>query len=112
MGLTELKLDDIANGILIVIIGLLSWLGINRGRKAKAEDEVPSASRPMEIAGALIDSRKADQLIEALDRNTEARERNTEALRHHGKLMAEAGESLREVNFEIRSMIKEIIRMK
>jgi hypothetical protein len=110
MGLTELKLDDVANGILIVIIGLLSWLGINRGRKAKADDELPSATKPMEIAGALIDSRKADQLIEALDRHSQELDRNTEAIARHGKMISEAADNLREVNFEIRSMTKEIIR--
>lgn len=104
MGLSEIKLDDVANGILFVIIGLLSWLGINRGKKAKAAEE-PVATKPVEIAGALIDSRKADMLIEALDRNTEA-------LRHHGKMIDQAAEDLREVNFEVRSMTKEIIRTK
>lgn len=110
MGLSEIKLDDVANGILIVIIGLLSWLGINRGRKAaKAEEEAP-ATKPMEIAGALIDSRKAEQLIEAIDRNTEARDRNTEALKHHERMIEQAAEDLREVNSEIRRLTTEIIR--
>lgn len=109
MGLTEIKLDDVANGILIIIVGLLSWLGINRGRRAKAEEDAP-ATKPMEIAGALIDSRKADQLIDALDRHSNELERNTEALSRHGKMIGEAAENLREVNFEIRSMTKEIIR--
>lgn len=101
MGLAEFKLDDVANGILVIIVGLLSYLGIRGGRKAKADDEAPA--KPLEIAGALIDSRKADQLIDALDRNTEAMNR-------HGKQLDDVGENVREAGHEIRSMTKEIIR--
>lgn len=97
-----IDLNAVANGILVVIVGLLSWLGINRGRKAKEEDEAPAA-RHVELAGAVIDSHKADQIIEAVNRNTNA-------LRESAGLFEDIREELREIRGDIRALIMEIVR--
>jgi len=63
-------------------------LGILSGRKANGQ--------PIELAGAVIDRETADELIEALRKNTAAHERLTELLE--------------DVRLEMRDLTHEIIR--
>lgn len=98
--ITDASLENVANGIVIIIVGLLSWLGINRGRKTKEKEEAP---RQVELAGAVIDGKRADQIIEALDRNTAA-------LRIHAEAVFEVRAVVREAKNELRTMTTEIIR--
>lgn len=101
MGLTEIKFDDVANGILIIIVGILSYLGIQKGSGSSKKEE--HEVKHVELAGAVIDNRKADEIIQALHRNTEALHRN-------GQLAEKIRENLEETNQELRSMVLEIIR--
>lgn len=97
-----IDLNAVANGILVVIVGLLSWLGIKKGRDDKEKDEAPTA-RHVELAGAVIDSHKADQIIEAFNRNTHA-------LRESAGLFDDIRDELRELRGDIRALITEIVR--
>lgn len=97
-----IDLNAVANGILVVIVGLLSWLGIKKGRDAKEEDSTP-ASRHVELAGAVIDNHKADQLIDAVNHNTHA-------LRETSGIFEDIREELREVRNDIRALTMELVR--
>ncbi|MGE0231177.1 MAG: hypothetical protein AB7O39_03080 [Flavobacteriaceae bacterium] len=53
--------ENIANGLLILIVGLLSWLGIKGGRERKPQQ------RDVEVTGALVDGGAVKMLAEAVD---------------------------------------------
>jgi len=53
--------EQVANGILIVITGILGYFGIRKGFAGSA----PAGNASIAVAGAMIDAKKADEIIEA-----------------------------------------------
>lgn len=92
-----ITIGNIANGIALLVFGILSGIGLYMGRKQQS-----SAGRPapqgdtVEIAGALIDGQQARALTAALDRNTEA--------------VTRAGVHVDDACREIRHLTDELIR--
>ncbi len=85
--------EAFANGLLIVVVGLLSALGLRGGKKAadKPKDET------MQVLGAVIDNRKADELVRSIKDQTEAIKRNTETLRDMNRNMDETQRDMRDL---------------
>lgn len=98
----ELQIHDIANGLLIVIIGVLSWLGINRGRRSK-EEEAAKPQSALQVAGALIDGRQADKIVEAINKNTDI-------ITIKIKISEDLHDAVRELRTDIRELTREIVR--
>lgn len=63
--------EQVANGILIVITGILGYFGIRKGFAGSA----PAGNASIAVAGAMIDDKKADEIIEAINHNTAAIEK-------------------------------------
>lgn len=57
------QVENLANGLLVVIIGILTWLGINRGRSPRRSDVA-------EVAGAIVDNSSIDRLTAAVEAQT------------------------------------------
>lgn len=100
MDWSTLNFENLANGLLAVIIGLLSWLGFKGGRKDKSGD---GKTENMELAGAVIDNKKADQLIEAFEDLGEAIKANSDALR---RMHDRVGEEMSETRAHMRDLMR------
>lgn len=57
------EVENVANGVLVVVVGVLTWLGINRGRGAQKEGVA-------EIAGAIVDNSAIDRMTAAIEAQT------------------------------------------
>jgi ABC-type transporter Mla subunit MlaD len=91
---------------LAIIVGL-AWLGERMGRKA------PPATDNARILGAVIDGKKADEMIAAFGRlstrlaeNTKALEANTASVASAEREIDEARTDIRELNREIAKSVK------
>lgn len=89
------SLQDVANGLLAIIIGMVVWFGKRSGSK-------PEAAPHVELAGAVIDNRKANDLVRGFERTAEALDDNTEASRSTAAGIAAIGAEVRAVRDEIR----------
>lgn len=87
--------DNIAAGIAGLGATFLALLGYSRGRSKPETSNV-------EIAGALIDSSKAQDVIDALDRNTAALVQNTEMKRRHLEELQANTSEVRDLASEIK----------
>lgn len=58
------QVENVANGLLIIILGILSWLGWNRG-KGKGRPE-----QTAEIAGAIVDNSALLKVAAAIEAQT------------------------------------------
>lgn len=94
MQIAGYNLNDIANAFLVVVIGVLSWLGV-RGGRGKVETA--------EIAGALVDNRSAEKLTLILTDQIEQ-------LKAHGHKVSRNTEAVNQLTGEIRDLREEIIR--
>ncbi|HCO90948.1 MAG TPA: hypothetical protein DIT40_08245 [Alphaproteobacteria bacterium] len=65
-------LQDLANGVIALILGFVVWIGRQAGRKS-------SGSKQVEVAGALISGKDAERIIHAIEQNTAASDRATAA---------------------------------
>lgn len=76
----SVNFENFANGLLVIVVALISALGIRHGHKART---APPAQKgeDFQLAGAVIDSVKVDELIAAFDRNTKEVVAFHEALR-------------------------------
>lgn len=55
--------EQIASGILVVALPVLAALGIINGKRRREREDAPDS---LAIAGAVIDNRKADELIASI----------------------------------------------
>ena len=98
MDWSTINFDNLANGLLAVIIGLLSWVGFKGGQKGKS-----NSSENLELAGAIIDNKKADELIAAFEDHIELLKENTNALR---RLHDRVGEEMSETRSHMRDLMR------
>lgn len=105
MGLPEITVESVANGMLAIIVGMLSWLGYRQVKPADpAKAHPPAPERRMEISGVLMDKRHAEQIIEAVNENTDAvRTKTSETV-----ALANA---INELRSDMRELTRELIRM-
>ena len=85
---------NVGNGLLAVIIGLLTYMGIRGGRKRPAE---------IEVASAMVDSVAVSRLAEAVREQTEVLEDGAREMHQHAAV-------LREHTAEVRALREEMIR--
>lgn len=104
------KIDytNLANGILVFIIGLLTWLGIRGGRQ--------KAAQPVEaqLAGAIVDSSSVRLLVDAIKEQTSVRQEGQKQAKDNAHMLARRIEALadgcEEMTSELRSLREEMIR--
>ncbi|RAI01083.1 hypothetical protein DLJ53_17865 [Acuticoccus sediminis] len=98
----DINLTEVFNGIMIVGALALAWVSRKLGtRTADGQGE------PMQLAGAVIDNSKAEQLEAAFVAHTEALEDNTRAIHQSRRETTHAMESLER---EIQDLTQETIR--
>ncbi len=101
-------LEDAATGLLVLLGGILSWFGIQNGRKAA---KTPGQGGDfLELAGAVIDKDKADELISAVRENTRTLNHNVAAIDAFREGVDELRSDMREGFRELRSELKETVR--
>lgn len=117
-----LDYEGLANGLLILITGLLGYFGIRRGIRSAGETAaaVNAAAEPkgtIQVAGALIDSKKADELIKAFDRNVIAKtnleaavRENTLATNQNNDAIGHVQQQIIHINGGIQALTLEIAR--
>jgi hypothetical protein len=88
---------------LAIIVGL-AWLGERMGRKA------PPATDSARILGAVIDSKKADELIAAVGRLSTATDNNTKAIEASTAAAESVEAEIREARTDVRELTREIVR--
>lgn len=93
------SISDWANGVLIVIVGLLSYFGIRRGQGAN--EAAPANPSTIEVAGALVDSRSVDKLSGevagqsiAIMTQTQAMKDQTRAIEANTRMMEDLKEDV------------------
>lgn len=96
--LTPEQLSNISLGLLVIVTTVLGFIGSRFGRKAR---DTPAET--LELAGAIIDSSKADEMILALDRTRHALDKNTAAV-------GEMRQDTSEVRQAIVNLTSELIR--
>ena len=73
MNWTPINFDQVANGLWVVILALLSAIGARVGFRNPTPPAAPSAGavgRAVEVAGALIDTKHTQDLIDQIGLNT------------------------------------------
>ena len=116
------SIQDIANGILAIIIGLLGYFGIKGGVKKGEDASAPRKdASTFEVAGALVDNRAVEKLsgevagqslaitaqAVAIKEQTEAIREQTRAIRDlHGDLseIADISRSITDLGTQIARM--------
>lgn len=71
----SLNIEQVANGLLIVILGVLSYLGIRGGRRQQQHEDTTTGV----IAGALVDSTSIKMLCNSIDVFRNSLEGNSKA---------------------------------
>lgn len=99
--------EGMANGLLIVITGILGWFGIRRGMKSEGAKEAP---KTLEIAGALVDSRAVEKLSGevtgqaiAITAQAAATKDQTRVLERQTEAIIDLKDEVRELRHEMRS---------
>lgn len=101
-------LEDAATGLLVLLGGVLSWFGIQNGRKAA---KTPGQGGDfLEIAGAVIDKDQARELIGAVRENTRALQNQVGAVEAFQEDLRDVKSEVRDVLRELRSELKETVR--
>ena len=107
--MTEEQLSSVYNGLILFGSGLFAYLGVLLSKRASAPPAKAAATGDtMQIAGAIIDSRKANELIDsnlslmrALNENTRALEANSRSAEDFkddiGGMRGEVGHLAREI---------------
>lgn len=109
----QFSLEDAATGLLVLIGGILSYFGIQNGRRASKHKG--EGGDVVELAGAVIDKEQAASIVASMRENTmtireqanQLRENNITLLRHIGAVDA-FHEDLSEVKSEVREMMREL----
>ncbi|RFC66430.1 hypothetical protein DYI37_03025 [Fulvimarina endophytica] len=94
---------DYANGILIIVTGLLAYFGIKRGRSSGGEDEHSSAPT-VQIAGALVDSRSVEKLSGEVAGQSLAITSQVVALREQTEAIKDQTRAMRDLHQEVRDL--------
>ena len=112
-----INFQDFANGALIIVIGLVSALGIRGGTKAAKKTAAEPETETLALAGAVIDSKKADELVNAFKANTLAvkrlegtLDRHTAAVVRHGNQMDALRDDTVDLKAGINTLTNEVIR--
>lgn len=104
MNLAELDFENVANGALVFIVGLLSWLGIRGGRNAKPQTA--------EIAAGIIDAASATKISGAIEAHTAELHACRKQAERMERIGEEVGDAIASMTLEIRSLREELIRSK
>ena len=80
MDWTSVDFEKLANAVLLLVIGLLGFLGIGQAKKKSA-----AAEESMEIAGAVIDRRDVDRLIVVFEQLTTSATALSTVMTNHKK---------------------------
>lgn len=108
MDWSTVDFPNLANGLLVLIVGLLTFLGIRGGRQ--------KAARPMEaeLAGALVDSGSVNRLTAAIEAQTMERMAGRQEAKDGAHMLARRLEALtkqlEELGEEVRNLREEMIR--
>jgi predicted nucleic acid-binding Zn-ribbon protein len=104
----QFSLEDAATGLLVLIGGVLSWFGIQNGRRASKQPG--QGGDFIELAGAIIDKDQAKELIGAVRENTRALQNQVGAVEAFQEDLREVKSEVRDVLRELRSELKETVR--
>ena len=105
-----LDFERLANGLLILIVGILSVFGIRGGQKKAAEQQPATA----EIAGALVDSSAVNRLTGAIEKQTVEMSATRAEAKDNTHVLARRIEGLSDqvddLGSEVRALREEMIR--
>lgn len=109
MDFSSFTIENVANGLLFIIIGLLSWLGIKKGgERVKPPEQVA------EIAGALVDASSIAELVRAIREYGEEQKQSRAQSKDNAKALERAIGSLtkevEELHTETGRLREEMIR--
>lgn len=90
--------ENAANALVILLAFIASIFGLRRNSESKKEEP-----RQIELAGAIIDKRQAEEIVMALSVLGAL-------LQDHARLFRDIHEDLKEARFDLRELVKEIIR--
>jgi hypothetical protein len=88
---------------LAIIVGL-AWFGERMGKRA------PPTTDNARILGAVIDGKKADELIAAVGRLSTATNNNTKAMQENTAASESVESEMRDARTDIRELTREIVR--
>lgn len=83
---------NVGNGLLAVVIGLLTYMGIRGGRKRTTD---------VEVAGAMVDNAAMTKLADAVREQTEAIEAGAREVHAHTAVMREHTAAIRALQVEL-----------
>jgi len=105
VALPEITAENVANGMLALIVGFLSYLGYTKVKPSDPAKAPPSPpERRVGISGVLMDKRHAEQIIEAVNENTDAVRTKT------SETMALTN-AINELRSDLREITRELIRI-
>ena len=93
----QANLSEILNGFMLLVFGILAWVGKRFGSTAAPAHE----GEPMELAGAVIDQKQAEAIVVVVSANTEA-------LKEQTVRMNRAAEAIGDLEDEVRNLRQEI----
>ena len=111
--MTEEQLSAVYNALILFGSGLFGYLGILLSRRAAAPPpKSPAQGDTVQIAGAIIDSRKANEIVEAALHHTRSMEANTRALEANTRTAEDFKDDIVGIRGEISHLAREVVELR
>lgn len=111
--MTEQQLATVYNALIVFGSGLFAYLGVLLSKRASAPaPKAPAQGDTMQIAGAIIDSRKANELIESNLSLTRALNENTRALEANSRSAEDFKDNIGGMRGEVGHLAREIVELR
>ena len=111
--MTEEQLSSVYNGLILFGSGLFAYLGVLLSKRASAPaPKAPAQGETMQIAGAIIDSRKANEMIESHQRMIRSLDANTQALEANTRSAEDFKDDIGGMRGEISHLSREIVELR